>query len=220
MSSDGPDKHAARLVVLSQGLRQLGLEMEPQTLHSLIEYIELLAKWNSTYNLTAIRDPDQMVFQHLLDSLAITPYLRGKRLLDIGTGPGLPGIPLALIRPELNVVLLESRGKKTRFIQQAVIALGLLNVEIVNNRVENYQPTEKFDTLVSRAFAPLSEMLGIAGHLCCETGQILAMKGKYPTAELAEIEADKYQVDRVIELHVPSLEAERHLVMITPIGLN
>ena len=216
MSISGSGSYAARLATLAKGLRELELNVDFKTQKSLVNYVELLAKWNSTYNLTAIRHPDEMVFHHLLDSLAVTPHLQGKRLLDIGTGAGLPGVPLALIKPELDVVLLESRGKKTRFIQQAVITLGLTNVEIVNNRVENYQPTEKFDTLISRAFAPLAQMLRLAGHLCREKGRILAMKGKYPTAELAVVETEKYHIDGVIELHIPNLEAERHLVVITP----
>lgn len=216
MTVDNSGSRAGRLATLADGLRDLELIVDSGTLQLLVDYVELLAKWNSTYNLTAIRHPDEMLSRHLLDSLAVSPYLLGNSLLDIGTGAGLPGLPLALYRPDLDVVLLESRGKKARFVQQAILVLGLNNVTIVNDRVENYQPAEKFDTLISRAFAPVAQMLYLAGHHCRSGGRILAMKGKNPTAELAGVETEKYHIDEVIELHVPNLEAERHLVMIAP----
>jgi len=216
MTVDNSGSRTGRLASLADGLRDLELDVDGGTLQLLIDYVELLTKWNLTYNLTAIRHPDEMLSHHLLDSLAVSPFLLGKSLLDIGTGAGLPGLPLALCRPDLEVVLLESRGKKARFVQQAVLILGLSNVTIVHDRVENYQPAEKFDTLISRAFAPVAQMLDLAGHLCRNQGRILAMKGKYPTTELAGVETEKYHIDEVIELRVPNLEAERHLVMITP----
>jgi 16S rRNA (guanine527-N7)-methyltransferase len=180
----------------------------------LLAFVRLLAKWNSAYNLTAVRDPEEMVTRHLLDSLVLLPYVQGPRVLDIGTGPGLPGIPLAVARPDCAFTLLDANAKKTRFVTQAVGELGLKNVDVVQARVENYRPAQKFDTLVARAFSSIADMLENARHLCAPHGRFLAMKGVYPEAELAAIPAD-YAVSEVAALQVPGLKAARHLAIIT-----
>ena len=180
----------------------------------LLAFVRLLAKWNAAYNLTAVRDPEEMITRHLLDSLVLLPYLQGPRVLDIGTGPGLPGIPLAIARPDCFFTLLDANAKKTRFVTQALGELGLKNVEVVQTRVENYRPVEKFDTLVARAFSSIADMLNNAQHLCAPGGRFLAMKGVYPEEELAAIPAD-YVVNEVVALKVPGLDAARHLAIIT-----
>lgn len=200
---------------LDQGLAQLGEAPAPEARRQLLDFLRLLARWNTTFNLTAVRDPAQMVTRHLLDSLAILPYVRGPRVLDIGTGPGLPGIPLAIARPELAFTLLDAIAKKTQFVTQTIGALGLKNVEVVRTRVENYRPAQKFDTLVSRAFASMAEMLAAARHLCGPHGRFLAMKGAYPEEEMAAIPAE-FVVQEVVTLTVPGLQAQRHLVILVP----
>lgn len=173
----------------------------------------MLARWNHTYNLTAVRDPAEMVTRHLLDSLAVAPQVRGPRVLDVGTGPGLPGIPLAIVFPQLAFTLLDSNGKMIRFVTQAVGELGLKNVEVVQTRVENYRPAQKFDTLVSRAFANIADMLEHTRHLPAPHGRILAMKGRLSEEERAAIPAE-FAVE-ILPLHVPGLDAERQLVVLT-----
>ena len=180
----------------------------------LLAFVRLLAKWNAAYNLTAVRDPEEMITRHLLDSLVLLPYLQGSRVLDIGTGPGLPGIPLAVARPDCSFTLLDANAKKTRFVTQAVGELGLKNVEVVQARVENYRPEQKFDTLVARAFSSIADMLNNAQHLCAPGGRFLAMKGVYPEGELAAIPPD-FAVSEVVALKVPGLDAARHLAIIT-----
>jgi len=198
---------------LHQGLTEIGLRLPAAVESQLWKYLQLLARWNQAYNLTAVRDPDEMVTRHLLDSLVIAPWLQGPRVLDIGTGPGLPGIPLAVTHPELSFTLLDANAKKTRFVTQAIGELGLKNAEVVQTRVENYRPEQKFDTLVSRAFASIADMLAGARHLSAEHGRFLAMKGTYPEEELAAVPAEF--VTQVVPLHVPGLKAKRHLVILT-----
>ena len=181
----------------------------------LLAYVHLLEKWNRTYNLTAVRAPEQMIPRHILDSLAILPYLQGQRVLDMGTGAGLPGIPLALARSDLDFVLLDSNAKKTRFVTQACAELGLKNIEITQERVEKYQPARPFDTLVSRAFSTIADMLVASRHLYGPGGQVLAMKGIYPQEELAAIPPG-YEVRATHALTIPGLQAARHVVIITP----
>ncbi len=200
---------------LHQGITNLGLDLPPVAETQLLQFLQLLAKWNQAYNLTAVRDPQEMVTRHLLDSLVLLPYVQGPRVLDIGTGPGLPGLPLAVARPEYSFTLLDANAKKTRFVTQAVGELGLKNVEVVQSRVENYRPVEKFDTLVARAFSSIADMLANTHHLCAPGGRFLAMKGVYPEAELAAIPAG-YAVSEVAVLQVPGLDAARHLAIITP----
>jgi 16S rRNA (guanine527-N7)-methyltransferase len=200
---------------LTQGLAALGLPLDGAVQTKLLAYLDLLGKWNRTYNLTAVRDPAQMVTRHLLDSLAVAPYVHGPRVLDIGTGAGLPGIPLALALPDLHFTLLDSNAKKTRFIRHATATLAIENIEVIQARVEQFRPRWKFDTLISRAFSDIPAMLDASRHLCGEQGQFLAMKGAIPEAELARI-PDEFTVMAVQALAVPGLDAQRHLIIITP----
>jgi 16S rRNA (guanine527-N7)-methyltransferase len=198
---------------LHHGITELGLVLSPDADSKLLEFLRLLAKWNRTYNLTAVRDPEQMVTRHLLDSLAVLTYLQGPRVLDVGTGAGLPGVPLAVARPDLAFTLLDANAKKTRFVTQAVGELRLKNVEVVQARAENYRPSQKFDTLVSRAFASIADMLECTRHLCAPHARILAMKGVHPVEELAAVAAE--YASEVVMLKIPGLQAERHLAVLT-----
>lgn len=192
---------------LEQGLEQFSLS---HFTSPLMDYLLLLDKWNAAYNLTAIRDLDSMVSKHLLDSLAILPWLQGSRILDVGTGAGLPGIPLAITRPELNFVLLDSNGKKTRFLNEVKRQLKLNNLEIVQFRAENYHPAQGFDTVVSRAFSSLEQMIYWTHHLIADNGLWLAMKGRYPDTELETIQ-QKHRVERYT---VEGIDGERCCVLI------
>ncbi len=199
---------------LHKGLQDMGLALPQATEARLLDYLRLLEKWNRAYNLTAVRDPQEMVGRHLLDSLTVMPYVKGPRVLDAGTGPGLPGIPLALTLPELRFTLLDSNAKKTRFVTQAVHELGLANVAVVQARVEQFQPPERFDTVIARAFASIPDMLAATRHLCATGGRWLAMKGVFPQEELAGIPAD-YAAEAK-SLKIPGLAAARHVVIIEP----
>jgi len=197
------------------GIERLGIETSAAAIEQLAAYLQLLERWNRTYNLTAVRRSADMVSLHVLDSLAILPWLQGPRLLDVGSGAGLPGIPLAIVCQELDFVLLDSNGKRVRFMTQAVAELGLTNVNVVRCRVENYQPVTPFDSVVSRAYASLADMLLSAGRLCGAGGCLLAMKGVYPATELAALPAG-FLLKGVYRLDVPELNAERHLVHLAP----
>jgi 16S rRNA (guanine527-N7)-methyltransferase len=199
---------------LRQGLHEMGLELPLAAVEKLLNFLQLLEKWNKIYNLTAVRDPEQMVPRHLLDSLSVLPYLQGPRVLDIGTGAGLPGIPLALARPDLEFTLLDSNAKKTRFATQALHELGLKNVAVVQERVEKFHPAEKFDTLIARAFASIPDMLAASRHLCAPSGRFLVMKGVFPQEELAAV-TDGYRAE-VKALTIPGLDAARHMVILAP----
>jgi len=201
---------------LAWGLEEMGLDLDPATQSSLLSYVALMQKWNKVYNLTAVRDPEKMVTQHLLDSLAVLPHLVGRRVIDVGTGPGLPGIPLALVNPALEVTLLDSNHKKTSFLRQACLELGLNNTTVVCERVEAWRPEEKYDVVISRAFSDLAEFASLALHLCSDTGLMLAMKGIYPYEELTRLPAT-VALQGVELLKVPGLDAERHLVLLRPI---
>jgi 16S rRNA (guanine527-N7)-methyltransferase len=192
----------------------LGLTLPADAERRLLDYLRLLARWSSAYNLTAVRDPREMVTRHLLDSLAVAPHVRGPEVLDIGTGAGLPGIPLALALPDLAFTLLDSNAKKTRFVTQAVAELGLANVRVVNTRVEDFHPPQPFATLIARAFASIPDMLATCAHLCAPGGRILAMKGKLPDDELAALPGP-WRVAVAERLAIPGLQATRHLVIIT-----
>ncbi|MGE0080772.1 MAG: 16S rRNA (guanine(527)-N(7))-methyltransferase RsmG [Thiohalomonadaceae bacterium] len=202
---------------LAAGARALGLELDASALDRLLAYRDLLAKWNRAYNLTAVRDPAEMIEKHLLDSLSVAPYLHGDRICDVGTGGGLPGVPLAIVQPGRRFTLLDSNGKKTRFLVQAAAELGLQNVTVVHARAEQHRPAERCTTVVTRAFATLADMLAASGHLLAPGGVFLAMKGVYPREELAAV-PPTYRVQDVLELHVPGLEGARHLVRIAPAG--
>ena len=199
---------------LERGLQDMAIDLAPPIRQKLLKFLKYLEKWNSAFNLTAVRDPEQMVPRHLLDSLSVLPFLQGSRVLDIGTGAGLPGIPLALARPNLTFTLLDSNAKKTRFVTQTIHELGLQNVQVVQERVEKFHPTEKFDTLIARAFASIPDMLAASRHLCAPHGRFLLMKGVFPKEELAAV-TDGYQAE-VKTLRVPGLDAARHLVIVAP----
>ena len=203
---------------LETGLRELNLNCSPLQLEKLLKYLELLQRWNKAFNLTAIRDPHQMVRLHLLDSLAIHPYVQGlKSIIDVGTGPGLPGIPLAILNPKINFTLLDSNGKKTRFLFQAINELKLTNASEINHRVEAYQPNQLFDAVISRAFSSISDMLNQCDHLVSDQGCFLAMKGKKPDSELSQM-TKAYKVVEVNEVNVPLIDSERHLIKIIKTG--
>lgn len=203
------------VALLARGLRELDVDCSPAQQKQLLDYVRLLAKWNKVYNLTAVREPDEMVTRHVLDSLALLPYLGGDRLLDVGTGAGLPGIPLAIVCPQRQFVLLDSNSKKTRFVLQAVTELGLGNVQVVQSRVQDLEPEALFDVVVSRAFASITDMLSHAGRLCAPRGIILAMKGADPARELIDI-PQGYTVEAVHPLMVPGLDEARHVVCVRP----
>jgi 16S rRNA (guanine527-N7)-methyltransferase len=198
---------------LASGLEQMGLALNVEQQGRLLDYIALLQKWNKVYNLTAVREPENMLYQHLLDSLAVLPHVGTGRLLDVGSGAGLPGIPLAIVKPELQITLLDSNHKKTTFLRQACIELGLSNVTVECVRVDTFTPQQFFDAVISRAFSDLSEFVRLSVRLCRSGGKLLAMKGVYPHDELAQLPAEFQQVE-VVALNVPGLEAQRHLVII------
>lgn len=196
---------------LSRGLLEMGLDLPAATQQKLLDYLNLLAKWNKVHNLTAVRDIEEMVTLHLLDSLAVLPHIQSGNLLDVGSGAGLPGIPLALARPDLDITLLDSIHKKSAFQRQAKVELGLDNVQVVCSRVEDFQPAQKFGQIISRAFSDLAEFVRLTEHLLADQGQWLAMKGVYPYDEIAQLK--EMSVD-VLPLNVPGLEAQRHLVFL------
>ena len=198
---------------LQHGSAQLGIALGVDAQGKLLDYLALLHKWNKVYNLTAIRDPQKMVSHHLLDSLAVLPHLRPGRWLDVGCGAGLPGLVLAVAQPDWQFTLLDSNSKKTGFVQQAIIELGLRNVSVCCARVEEWQTAERFDVIISRAFSELGEFLRCTRHLMAPHGRWAAMKGA-PQQELAELPGG-CRVERVIPLQVPGLHAARSLVIAT-----
>lgn len=196
------------------GLTQLKIGVTPQQEKQSLAFVALLQKWNRAYNLTSVRETGRMLTQHVLDSLSILPYLWGSRLLDVGAGAGLPGIPLAIARPDIRVTLLDSNGKKTRFMQQAALELALDNVEVVKSRLEEYRPDRPFDTVTSRAFSSLEAFVRMSAPLCDRDGRLLAMKGKNPEQELQNIDLSEL-VPTIQRLHVPGLNAERHVICLS-----
>jgi 16S rRNA (guanine527-N7)-methyltransferase len=198
--------------LLEDGIYELELEERLGGDELLIEYVTELMNWNRVYNLTSVRKPTDIVTRHILDSLTILPYLHGDRILDIGTGAGLPGIPLAIACPGREFVLLDSSSKKLRFVQQTLGILKLDNVTLEDSRVEEFQPETLFDTVICRAFSDLPDFYRYAARLCNEGGRMLAMKGVYPMTEV-ECLTDKSVIEDVVSLKVPGLDAERHLVI-------
>ncbi|MBK8322094.1 MAG: 16S rRNA (guanine(527)-N(7))-methyltransferase RsmG [Betaproteobacteria bacterium] len=199
---------------LGHGVAVMGITLPEGAVDRLAQYLRLLEKWNRVHNLTAIRDLEQMVTLHVLDSLSVLPYVAGAHtLVDVGTGAGLPGIPLAIARPDLRVTLLDSSHKKATFLEQARMELKLENIAVACERVERWHPQAKFDAVVSRAFAELADFVQGARHLVAPEGRMLAMKGVHPFDEIARL-PDTCRLDRVVELAVPTLEAKRHLVLL------
>jgi len=196
---------------LTEALRAMELNLDALQEVRLLDYLALIGKWNRTYNLTAIHEPERMLTHHLLDSLSILPMVATGPLLDVGSGAGLPGIPLAIARPDLNVTLLDSSQKRCGFMQQAAIELKLGNVTVVHARAEDFQPAEKFPQIVSRAFSDLSDFVKATRHLLAEDGEWLAMKGLYPDEEIALLKGAR--VESHAKLHVPGLDADRHIII-------
>lgn len=197
--------------ILVAGIESLQLDLSAGQIDKLMSYLTLLQKWNKVYNLTAIRDPKEMLIKHLLDSLAIVPHITGERIIDVGTGGGLPGIPLAICFPEKQIDLLDSNSKKTRFLIQAKAELGLKNTKVIHSRVEEYQPEPLYDGVVSRAFASMEDMLHWTHHLIPQDGNWWAMKAQKDFEDLSKLPG-LVNIEKVIELDVPQLNAERMLV--------
>jgi len=198
---------------LEKGAEELGLELSRDARTQLLKHLALVEKWNRVYNLTAVRDGTKAVYVHLLDSLAAVPYLTGTRFLDVGSGAGFPGIPIAVARPDIRMVLLESNHKKSAFLKQATAELQLKNAQAVCERAESWRPAEQFDCIVSRALAELSEFIALTQHLLAPGGVIAAMKGVHPFEEIERVPSE-FRVRQVHALAVPGLDAERHLVLI------
>jgi 16S rRNA (guanine527-N7)-methyltransferase len=196
--------------MLVSGLQELGLCVDEEKIASLLAFIILLEKWNNFYNLTAIRSREEIVRLHILDSLTILPWLQGPEIIDIGTGAGLPGIPLAIVARDLNFLLLDGNAKKTRFVQQVVLETGLKNVTVCHSRVEDFQPESLFNTVITRAFSSLQKMFNFSRHLLVEKGVFLAMKGRRPEQELQQIELPF----SVFELKIPGVDVGRCLIKI------
>ena len=198
---------------LADGVAQLGLSLPQATQQRLLDYLSLLTKWNQAYNLTAVRDPSEMVNQHLLDCLAVVPYVSALTILDVGSGAGLPGVPLALALPNAQVTLLDSNQKKTAFLRQAAIELGLGNATIECARVERWSTAQSFELVISRALSDLSEFVTLAGRLVAAGGALAAMKGVYPHEELAHL-PHGFRLRQAQALSVPGLHAVRHLLLL------
>jgi 16S rRNA (guanine527-N7)-methyltransferase len=196
---------------LQQALTNNGFVVSPDIQQSFLQYLYLMQRWNHIYNLTAILDIEKMIMLHIIDSLSISPYLYGNHIIDIGTGAGLPGIPLALMHPEKHITLLDSNNKKTRFLTQVLIDLKIKNITIISSRCENFHPEQRFDSILSRAFASLKVMLHTTQHMLKEHGQFLAMKGSFPAQELLDI-PQGFKIHAVHLLQIQGLDAERHLI--------
>ena len=200
---------------LARGLAECDLNVPAGTQHKLLAYLALIVKWNRVHNLTAVRESSKMVSNHLLDCLAVVPHLKPTSVVDVGSGAGLPGIPLALVWTGAEVTLLDSSHKKAAFLRQAVIELELTNANVVCERVETWQAPREFDLVISRAFAELPEFLRLAGRLCAAGGTVVAMKGVYPFEELEHLPRE-FKLRGVTPLKIPGLRAERHLVLLNP----
>ncbi len=198
---------------LSRLLADAGISLTDHQKTLLVAYVDMLHKWNKAYNLTSVRDPNEMLVRHILDSIVVAPYLQGQRFIDVGTGPGLPGIPLTIVLPDAHFTLLDSLGKRVRFLRQVQHELKLENITPVQSRVEAYPSEPPFDGVISRAFASLNDMVSWCHHLPGEKGRFYALKGQLPGDEIASL-PDDFSVESVEKLRVPQLEGERHLVII------
>ncbi|HGE8251063.1 TPA: 16S rRNA (guanine(527)-N(7))-methyltransferase RsmG [Salmonella enterica] len=198
---------------LSRLLADAGISLTDHQKTLLVAYVDMLHKWNKAYNLTSVRDPNEMLVRHILDSIVVAPYLQGQRFIDVGTGPGLPGIPLAIVLPDAHFTLLDSLGKRVRFLRQVQHELKLENITPVQSRVEAYPSEPPFDGVISRAFASLNDMVSWCHHLPGEKGRFYALKGQLPGDKIASL-PDDFSVESVEKLRVPHLEGERHLVII------
>lgn len=199
---------------LNQLITQTELIVSDEQREKLVGYVEMLNKWNKAYNLTSVRDPFDMLVKHILDSIVVSPYLHGQRLIDVGTGPGLPGIPLAIMNPDKEFYLLDSLGKRIRFIKQVLHELDITNVTTVQSRVEEFRPEDKFDTVLSRAFASMTDMVEWCQHLPADgKGRFFALKGLLPEEEIKQL-PNWCNVTEVKALKVPELDGERHLVIL------
>ncbi|GIU02116.1 16S rRNA (guanine(527)-N(7))-methyltransferase RsmG [Shewanella algidipiscicola] len=194
-------------------LAEIEMTATPEQKQQLLDFVAMLAKWNKAYNLTSVREPEQMLIRHIMDSLAASKHLVGERFIDVGTGPGLPGIPLAIMNPDKTFVLLDSLGKRIRFQKQVQFELSIGNISSVESRVEAYQPEEKFDGVLSRAFASIQDMLHWCHHLPKDTGCFYALKGQLSDDEMAQLPGG-YSVTHVFELKVPRLDEQRHLLRV------
>jgi 16S rRNA (guanine527-N7)-methyltransferase len=201
------------LRLLTDGAAGLGIALSGQQQEQLLGLVDELLDWNTRFNLTAIREPREVVTRHLLDSLSVQPHLHGRSAADIGTGAGFPGLPLAIVNPERQFALVEATGKKAKFVEHAAGTLGIGNAQVINARAENWRPQRPFDTVISRALGSLKDFVRFAGTLCAPGGRLLAMKGQYPEQEIAEIPRS-WRVVAVPRLEVPGLEAQRHLVIL------
>lgn len=210
MSSMVTPQHAAEL---STGAQALGVDLSERQHAQLLDYLALLIKWNKAYNLTAVRNPDEMVSRHLLDSLSVVPFIDGERWLDVGSGGGMPGIPLAIMFPEMKISLLDSNGKKTRFQTQVKLELKLDNLEVIHSRAEAYQPAQPFTGIISRAFSSLEDFSDWTRHMGNTETRWLAMKGLHPADELVALPAD-FRLDSAQALAVPGCQGQRHLLIL------
>lgn len=198
---------------LNDYLAEVGLTATEQQKQQLVDFVGMLNKWNKAFNLTSVRDPEQMLIRHIMDSLVVSPHLKGSRFIDVGTGPGLPGIPLAILNPDKEFVLLDSLGKRIRFQKQVQFELGINNISSVESRVEAYQPEELFDGVLSRAFASIQDMLHWCHHLPKNDGCFYALKGQLSEDEMSQLPAG-FVVTDTIELNVPKLDEQRHLLRV------
>ena len=210
MSSMVTPQHAEELTL---GARQLGVELSESQHSQLLAYLALLIKWNKAYNLTAVRDPDEMVSRHLLDSLSVVRFIEGERQLDVGSGGGMPGIPLAILFPDMKVTVLDSNGKKTRFLTQVKLELALANLEVIHSRAEAFQPALSFNGIISRAFSSLEDFTQWTRHMGDGQTRWLAMKGLHPVDELVALPAD-FHLESAQALAVPGCQGQRHLLIL------
>lgn len=205
--------------LLRQGVAGMGLALPEAAMDQLASYLALLVKWNRVYNLTAIRDEAKLVSHHVLDSLAVVSHLPEGNVVDVGSGAGLPGVPIAIACPGRAVTLLDSNHKKGAFLKQAIAELGLATVQVVIERVEAYRPSESFKVVISRAFSDLADFVKLAGHLCASDGVMIAMKGLHPNDEIAQLPSS-WTVEKTFRLEIPQLEASRHLVFLRPVPIT